>query len=75
MRPVPAFSNSFPTSRRALPPVAAATHGGITVDLLRTLLGDAAVPVTLLHDGVPACAVTTLQDLNVIDVADIAHLR
>jgi broad specificity phosphatase PhoE len=24
--------------------IAAATHGGVTVDLLRTLLGDAAVP-------------------------------
>jgi broad specificity phosphatase PhoE len=29
--------------------VAAATHGGVTIDLLRTLLGDSAVPPALLH--------------------------
>ncbi len=40
------------------------THGGATVDLLRTLLGDealAAVRPRLLADGVPPCALTTLS--------------
>ncbi|MBR7838936.1 histidine phosphatase family protein [Actinospica durhamensis] len=37
------------------------THGGVTADLLRTLLGDAGVDPGLLRDGVPSCAVTTLQ--------------
>ena len=54
--------------------IAVVTHGGITADLLRTLLGDEAVPATLVNEGVPACAVTTLDDLNVIDLADVAHL-
>ena len=55
-------------------PIAVVTHGGITADLLRTLLGDEAVPATLVNEGVPACAVTTLDDLNVIDLAYIGHL-
>lgn len=41
-------------------PAAIVTHGGVTVDLLRTLLGDAAVDPRLLREGVPSCAVTTL---------------
>jgi broad specificity phosphatase PhoE len=36
--------------------VALVTHGGITVDLLRTLIGDDAVPVELMQHGVPSCA-------------------
>ena len=39
------------------------THGGATVDLLRTLLGDEALAASrpgLLADGVPPCALTTL---------------
>lgn len=39
------------------------THGGITVDLLRSLLGDdrlAAVAPSLLTSGVPCCALTIL---------------
>jgi broad specificity phosphatase PhoE len=59
--------------RRARP-VAAATHGGVTVDLLRTLLGEGVLPRGLLHEGVPSCAVTTVHNLDVIEVASVAHL-
>lgn len=31
------------------------------MDLLRTLLGDAEVDPRLLREGVPSCAVTTLE--------------
>jgi broad specificity phosphatase PhoE len=55
-------------------PVAAVTHGGVTVDLLRTLLGDGGLPRGLLDDGVPPCAVTTVRDLQVIDIASVVHL-
>jgi broad specificity phosphatase PhoE len=55
-------------------PVAAATHGGVTVDLLRTLLGDRALPRGLLSEGVPACAVTTVHDLDVVKIASVSHL-
>jgi broad specificity phosphatase PhoE len=36
--------------------VALVTHGGITVDLLRPLIGDDAVPVELMQHGVTSCA-------------------
>jgi broad specificity phosphatase PhoE len=55
-------------------PVAAVTHGGITTDLLRNLLGDDALPPHLLDAGIPPCAVTAIDDLNVIMIASTAHL-
>jgi broad specificity phosphatase PhoE len=55
-------------------PVAAVSHGGVTTDLLRTLLGDEALPPLLLAEGVPPCAVTTLDDLRVVDIAATWHL-
>jgi len=55
-------------------PVAAVCHGGVTVDLLRTLAGDAALPPRLLQDGIPACAITTLDDFGVIAIASTGHL-
>ena len=54
-------------------PVAAATHGGVTADLLRTLLGDARLP-RALFDGVPPGAITTVHNLEVIEIASVAHL-
>jgi broad specificity phosphatase PhoE len=54
--------------------VVAVTHGGITLDLLRSLLGDQAVPADLLESGVPSCAITTLDDLRVVEIASTAHL-
>jgi broad specificity phosphatase PhoE len=54
--------------------VAAVTHGGVTVDLLRTLLGDDAIPTDLPHSGVPACAITILDGLSVVDIARTDHL-
>lgn len=56
-------------------PVALVTHGGVTVDLLRTLIGDDAVPVELMQHGVSSCAITTLDDLSVVDIASVAHLE
>ncbi len=62
-------------------PAVLVTHGGVTVDLLRTLIGDRAVPIELLRQGVPSCAVTTLEhlsdhfDLSVVGVASVAHLE
>jgi len=55
-------------------PVAVVTHGGATVDLLRTLLGDRAVPAELMEQGVPSCAITTLDQLSVVEIASVAHL-
>jgi len=54
--------------------VAVVTHGGITVDLLRNLLGDAAVPPGVLATGIPLCAVTAVDDLKVVMIASVAHL-
>jgi len=56
-------------------PVAAVTHGGVTVELLRSLVGDESLPPGLLDEGVPSCALTVLQGLTVISVASTAHLR
>lgn len=55
-------------------PAAVVTHGGVTVDLLRTLLGDAAVGENLLTNGIPSCAITTLSGTTVESVASVAHL-
>jgi broad specificity phosphatase PhoE len=56
-------------------PVAAVTHGGVTTDLLRNLLGDAALPPSLLASGVPPGAITTLDGSRVIAIASVTHLR
>ena len=56
-------------------PAAAVTHCGVTTDLLRTLAGDAALPPRLLDHGIAACAITPLDDLNVITIASTGHLR
>jgi broad specificity phosphatase PhoE len=56
-------------------PVAAVTHGGVTVDLLRNLLGDDAVPSAVLATGIPPCAVTAVDDLTVVMIASVSHLR
>ncbi|HEU5391371.1 MAG TPA: histidine phosphatase family protein [Streptosporangiaceae bacterium] len=55
-------------------PVAAVSHGGITVDLLRNLLGDDGLPARLMTDGIPPCAITTLDDLHVVGIAATGHL-
>src|SRR5258708_3598984 len=55
--------------------VVAVTHGGVTTDLLRTLLGDDEVPAGLLRDGIPPCAITTIEDMHVTGIASVAHLR
>jgi broad specificity phosphatase PhoE len=56
-------------------PVAAVSHGGATTDLLRTLLGDDMLPPRLLDEGIPACAITTLNDLDVFAIASTGHFR
>jgi hypothetical protein len=50
------------------------THGGITAELLRTLLGDDALLLGALAAGVPPCAITTLDDLNPVMIASVSHL-
>ncbi len=55
-------------------PVAAVTHGGVTIDLLRDLLGDDALPAYLLTAGVPPGAITTISDLRVVTIASTSHL-
>jgi broad specificity phosphatase PhoE len=55
-------------------PVAAVTHGGVTIDLLRDLLGDDALPPHLLTTGIPPGAITTISDLRVVMIASTAHL-
>jgi len=55
-------------------PVAVVTHGGITADLLRNLLGDDALPPHVLDAGIPPCAVTAVDDLNVVMIASVSHL-
>jgi broad specificity phosphatase PhoE len=55
-------------------PIAVACHGGVTVDLLRTLVGDAAVPEALLADGVPSGAITMIDGLRPMSIAATGHL-
>ncbi|MCO5996998.1 histidine phosphatase family protein [Actinoallomurus rhizosphaericola] len=54
--------------------VAICTHGGVTVDLLRSLVGDQALAPQLL-ESIPPCAITTLQDQLVLDIASVSHLK
>ncbi|MEV0115301.1 hypothetical protein AB0H77_18965 [Streptomyces sp. NPDC050844] len=49
--------------------------GPVTVDLLRTLAGDDALEDSLPREGIPSCAVTTLDDLSVVNVASQVHLQ
>jgi broad specificity phosphatase PhoE len=57
-------------------------HGGVTTDMLRTLLGDdelrARAPA-LIDDGVPSCAITTLHGTDdgwtVASIAATHHLQ
>ncbi len=58
--------------RASVGPVAAVTHGGVTIDLLRTILGDAAVPPDLFSAGVPPCVITAVDDLHVVRIASRA---
>jgi broad specificity phosphatase PhoE len=55
-------------------PIAVGCHGGVTVDLLRTLLGDAAVPEALLAEGVPSGAITVIDGLRPVTIAETGHL-
>lgn len=55
-------------------PIAVGCHGGVTVDLLRTLLGDAAVPEALLAEGVPSGAITVIDGLRPVAIAETGHL-
>jgi hypothetical protein len=44
------------------------------MDLLRTVRRDDVLPPHLLNGGVPACAITTFDDLDVIGITSTAHL-
>jgi broad specificity phosphatase PhoE len=66
----------FLAGLRGLPgPAAAVTHGGVTAELLRNLLGDDALPPGALAEGIPPCAITTLDDLNPVMIASVSHLQ
>lgn len=67
-----AFLRDVPVQLEA---VAVCTHGGVTVDLLRSLLGDQALAPELIEGGIPPCAITTLHDQAVLDVASVSHLQ
>lgn len=67
-----AFVTALPAG---IAPTAAVTHGGVTTDLLRNLLSDQELPAGLLQAGIPPCAITTLEDLNVVSIAAIGHLN
>jgi broad specificity phosphatase PhoE len=60
-------------------PVAAVTHGGVTIELLRNLLGDNGLPPTALQAGIPPGAITAIDGhhvtmLAVTMLASDAHL-
>ncbi len=62
-------------------PFALVTHGGVTVDLLRTLFGDdylLSLNPHLIAHGVPGCALTRLSKEQgrylVLDLASVEHL-
>jgi broad specificity phosphatase PhoE len=57
-----------------LAPAGLVTHGGVTTDLLRNLCTDQELPAGLVEDGIPPCAVTTIDDLNVVSIAVTGHL-
>jgi len=68
--------------RRADATIAVVAHGGVTTDALRTLLGDeelARRAPTLIDDGVPRGALTTLEHdgarWTVLAIAATDHLR
>jgi len=54
--------------------IVAVTHGGVTVDFLRTLVGDDQLPAGLIAEGVPGCALTVLDGLTVVRIATTDHL-
>lgn len=54
--------------------VALVTHGGVTVDLLRNLMPDEALPAGLLEAGIPPGAITTITGLRVDVIAATEHL-
>jgi broad specificity phosphatase PhoE len=66
-----AFLAGLPATAR---PAAAVTHGGVTADLLRNLLGDSALPPRVLAANIPPCAVTTIDGLHVLTIASTSHL-
>lgn len=72
---LPAAPGEPSTASEAKGAVAAVTHGGVITDLLRTLLGDAAIPDGLMEDGVPPGGITTLAGLRVVAVARTGLLR
>lgn len=66
-----AFVAALPTR---LAPAGVVTHGGLTTDLLRNLRADQELPAGVLEDVIPPCAVTTIDDLNVMAIAATGHL-
>jgi broad specificity phosphatase PhoE len=59
----------------AADPIAAVTHGGATIDLLRTLLGDEAVPPRRLAEGMPSAGLTVVDGRHVLRIGATDHLE
>jgi hypothetical protein len=61
-------------------PVVVVAHGGVTVDLLRTIVSDVVLRdryPSLIEDGVPSCGLTRLRvggDWTVESVGSTEHL-
>lgn len=55
-------------------PAAAVTHGGITIELLRDLAGDDALPPGVRQAGIPPCAITAIDNLTPVMIASVSHL-
>jgi broad specificity phosphatase PhoE len=66
---------AFLDDMQGLPgPIAAVSHGGVTIELLRNLLGDDGLPPDALQAGIPSCAITAVDGLNVVTIASLKHL-
>ena len=48
--------------------------GGVEPRIGADDIGDDELPPRLMDEGIPSCAVTTLDDLHVISIADTGHL-
>jgi broad specificity phosphatase PhoE len=57
-----------------LVPTGVVTHGGLTTDLMQNLRSDQELPAGVQENGIPPCAVTTIEGLNVVSIAATGHL-
>lgn len=63
-----------PVTALVVQPDARLRAARVTCDLLRDLLGDGPVTLHLLDAGIPPCAVTGVEHMNVVMIASTSHL-